>query len=130
MVIEITEDKCLCDEGLMQDYVDVLNGIVYDCMYGGFSVGYRNQIAVDLAVAAYMLGLDAIQVLDWLVKYRVIDLCNDDEDTYRRVETVLDYKNRFDWDYMIAPNYYVNLAHEHADEIKVMLMPVQFIIFL
>lgn len=126
MVIEIIKDKCLCDEESVQDYVDVLNGIVFDCRHGGFSVGYRNQVAVDLTVAAYMLGLDAINVLEWLTENGVIHLCDDDEDTYHRVETVLDYKRRFDWGYMIDPDYYVAMAHEHAGDIKD--MPVQLVI--
>lgn len=128
MVIEITKDECLCDKDDVQDYVDVLNGIVYDCRHGGFSVGYRNQVAVDLAVASYMLGLDANDMLNKLIEESVINPLVDDEDTSRRVETVLDYHRRFDWEYMIDPEHYVDMARAHADDIKV--MPVQFIIFL
>lgn len=127
MVIEITKDGCLCDEENMQDYVDILNGIVYECYeHLGFEHGTRNTIAVDLTVAAHMLGLDATKVLDWLVEEDVINPCDDDEDTYRRVETVLDYKHRFSWNYMIDPSHYVFVAREHANDIKD--MPVQFVI--
>jgi hypothetical protein len=124
MVVEIAKDECLCDEIDVKYYVDVLNGIVYECMHGGFSVGHRNEVAVDLAVASYMLGLDAVKVLDWLVKEGVINPCDDDEDTYRRVETMLDYKNRFDWEYMIDPTYYMEKARDHP--IGVSKMPVSF----
>lgn len=127
MVIEIAKDECLCDEDEAQDYVDVLNGIVYECRGClGFSRGTRNTVAVDLTVASHMLGLDAEKVLDWLIEEDVINPCDDDEDTYRRVQTVLDYKRRFDWDYMIAPSHYVFSAREHANDIKD--MPVQFVI--
>lgn len=128
MVIEIAKDECLCDEDDVQDYVDVLNGIVHECMLGNFREGYRNQVAVDLTVAAYMLGLDANDVLNKLIEESVINPLVDDEDTCRRVETVLDYRRRFDWDYMIDPEHYTEVARAHADDIKV--MPVQFIIFL
>lgn len=128
MVIEIAKDECLCDEDDVQDYVDVLNGIVYECVHDNFREGYRNQVAVDLTVAADMLGLDANDVLNKLFKESVINPLDDDEDTCRRVETVLDYRRRFDWEYMIDPEHYVAVARAHADDIKV--MPVQFIIFL
>lgn len=126
MIIKIEIDKCLCSKNNIADYANVLNGIVYECHERlGFSRGNRNTVAVDLAVAAHMLGLDAIKVLDKLIEEEVINPCDDDEDTYRRVETVLDYKDRFNWDYMIDPDYYVGVARAHAEAAD--MMPVVFL---
>lgn len=125
MIIKITREECLCDECDIPAYVDVLNGIVYDCVHGtGFVRGTRNMIAVNLSVAAYELGLDAEEVLEDLVKAGVINPCDDDEDTYRRVSTVLDYKRRFDWCYMIDPDYYVTKIRDYY--VDVSRMPVSF----
>lgn len=125
MVIEIAKDECLCDEIDVKYYVDVLNGIAFTCASEGeFRAGNRNTIAVDLAVASHMLGLDANDVLEKLVKAGVINPCDDDEDTYRRVEKVLDYNSQFEWEYMIDPNYYVEKAR--ARPISVSKMPVSF----
>jgi hypothetical protein len=124
MVIEIAKDECLCDEDDIQDYVDVLNGIVYECVHGNFKEGYRNQVAVDLTVAAYMLGLDAELVLHQLIVERVINPLDDDEDIKRRVETVLDYRRRFDWEYMIEPETFIKAANDWSSE-----PPVKFRIY-
>lgn len=121
MVIEIAKDECLCDEDDVQDYVDVLNGIVHECMLSNFREGYRNQVAVDLTVAAYMLGLDANDVLNKLIEESVINPLVDDEDTCRRVETVLDYHRRFDWEYMIDPETYTYAANNRHTT-----LPVEF----
>jgi len=111
--VYIAKDEVLCDEDEAQDYVNVLNGIVVDCFKNaGFSVGYRNTIAVDLTVSAYMLGLDPIDVLDKLVELKVINPEDDDETTCDRVRTVMDYKDRFDWDYMIDPEQYERTGSE------------------
>lgn len=124
MVIEIDKDECLCDEDDIQNYVDVLNGIIYECVNGNFKEGYRNQVAVDLTVASYMLGLDPTNVIAWLIQLRVINPLDDDEDTKRRVETVLDYRRRFDWEYMIEPETFINAAKGCNSE-----LPVKFHIY-
>jgi hypothetical protein len=124
MVIEIAKDECLCDEDSIQDYVDVLNGIVCSCVYGNFREGYRNKVAVDLTVAAYMLGLDANDVLNKLIEESIINPLVDDEDTKRRVETVLDYHRHFHWSYMIDPEDYIHVAYNHHGK-----LPVEFRIY-
>ena len=104
---KIRRDEVRCDEFDIDQYVNVLNGIVYFCKKRiGFYRGFRNTIAVDLTVASYMLGLDAIEVLDKLVELDVIDPKDDDEDTWNRVRTVLDYDESFCWTWMIDPDVY------------------------
>lgn len=130
MLIEIAKDECLCDEDDIQDYVDVLNGIVYECVQGNFKEGYRNKVAVDLTVAAHMLGLDANDVLNKMFKESVINPLDDDEDTCRRVETVLDYRRRFDWEYMIEPETYTKAAKDWYTEMHWHVnLPIRFRIY-
>lgn len=110
--IEITKDEALVDDA--QEYVDVLNGIVYSCcQQDGFTEGSRNKVAVDLTVAAHMLGLSPEDVLQKLVDAKVIDLSKDDEDTFKRVRHVMWYTDRFSWDYMIDPDDYFALSTEN-----------------
>lgn len=125
-VIEIARDKILADEDSVQDYVDLLNGIVWECANNfGFDRGKRNTIAVDLTVAAYMLGLDPIGVLDKLIDRKVIHPSDDDEDTHVRVQTVMDYSRRFSWEWMIDPDMYVYVARINAIADNG-IMPVRF----
>lgn len=121
--IKIARDEVLTEEE--QDYVDILNGIVYDCyQQDGFTEGCRNQIAVDLTVAAHMLGLDPMLLLRKLVDAKVIDPTKDDEDTFERVSRVMLYSDRFGWDYMIDPEAYLAASMEN-DGTKV---PVTFVL--
>lgn len=124
-VIEIKRESVeLVPKDKAQDYVDVLNGIVYDCYINcNFWQGYRNTVAVDLAVCCDLLGLDWEETLDKLVVEKVIDPNDDDEDTYKRVERVMDYSHSFDWDYMIDPERYVNLAKDEDDRV-----PIRFVL--
>jgi hypothetical protein len=114
--IEVKKDNVSCNKDMAEDYILTLNGIVFDCAnshlgtYRGFREGTRNTVAVDLTVCATMLGLDPEVVLDELTDLDVIDPTDDDEDTFERVKTVSDYKDRFSWDWMIDPSYYYNLA--------------------
>ena len=112
--IEIAKDEVLADEAHALVYLSILNGIVLDCyQQNGFTEGYRNQIAVDLTVAANMLGLDPEDVLQKLVDAKVIDLSKDDEDTFERVRRVMQYSDRFSWDYMIDPDAYLTANMEN-----------------
>jgi hypothetical protein len=112
--IEIAKDEVLADEAHALIYLSILNGIVYDChQQNGFTEGYRNQVAVDLTVAAHMLGLDPDDVLQKLVDAKVIDLSKDDEDTFERVRRVMQYSDRFSWDYMIDPDAYLTANMEN-----------------
>lgn len=122
---KIRRDEVRCDEFDIDQYVNVLNGIVYFCKKrSGFYRGFRNTIAVDLTVAAYMLGLDAIEVLDKLVELDVIDPSDDDEDTWNRVRTVLDYDESFCWTWMIDPDVY--FAHGKTS-MMVSTLPIRFV---
>jgi hypothetical protein len=103
--IPIARDETLVDDA--EDYAAVLNGIIDECYnHDGFRETTRNEIAVNLTVAAYCLGLDPIDVLDNLVEAKVIDPDVDDEDTWNRVRTIEDYADRFSWDWMLNPMYY------------------------
>lgn len=113
----IVADELVCGETDAADYVAVLNGIVHDCYRNhAFREGNRNNIIVDMTVAAYMLGLSAIDVLDKFAEHGILDLSEDDEDTYDRVSTVLLYDNDFCWSWMINPDGWVALAQDYAGE--------------
>lgn len=123
--IEIAKDEVLADEEHALIYLSILNGIVYDCyQQNGFTEGYRNQVAVDLTVAAHMLGLSPEDVLQKLVDAKVIDLSKDDEDTFERVRRVMQYSDRFSWDYMIDPDAYLtaNMENDGTD------VPIMFVL--
>ena len=111
----IAADELICKETEAANYVDVLNGIAYDCHRNhAFQEGNRNNIIVDMTVAAYMLGLSAMDVLDKFVEHGILDLSEDDEDTYDRVKTVLLYANDFSLGWMIDPVGWVATAHLYA----------------
>lgn len=121
--IKIAKDEALVDDA--QEYVDVLNGIVYSCcQQDGFTEGTRNKVAVDLTVAAYMLDLDPELLLRKLIDAKVIDPAKDDEDTFKRVRHVMWYADRFSWDYMIDPDDYFTLGTENDGA----EMPVKFVL--
>lgn len=95
---------------IIDEYVDLLNGIAYACqMYDEYSQGSRNTVAVDLTVACYMLGLDAQQISDLFIKASLINPARDDEDPETRIDRVLNYRYKFDWDWMIDPEQYLNV---------------------
>jgi hypothetical protein len=121
-VIEIPRDKVLVDEDSVDEYVDMLNGIVRWCREGGWTQGYRNTVAVDLTVGCVMLGLDPMEVLDKLVYADVIRSGEDDEDTATRIERVLNYQALFDWEWMIDPEMFVEEACEKGMD----GMPIEF----
>lgn len=113
----IVADELVCQETEAADYVAVLNGIVHDCYRNhAFKEGNRNNVIVDMTVAAYMLGLSAMDVLDKFIEHGILDPSEDDEDTYDRVSTVLLYDNDFSWDWMIDPDGWVALAQDYAGE--------------
>lgn len=123
----VAGDALVCGKTEAQDYADVLNGIIYDCWKDhGFQRGWRNTIAVDLTVAAHTIGFDPEDVLMKLVDKGVIDLDDDDEDTYQRVKTVLDYKRNFSFDYMIDWDIFKDIWYEHRHEAE--NMPVIFVV--
>lgn len=101
-----------------QDLVDVLNGISWFCQEDkGYSEGWRNELAVNLTAASHMLGLKPKEVFDQFVKEGLIDPENDDENPDYRIDTVMDYKDRFDWYWMITPEWYANFGHDHKDDL-------------
>lgn len=119
MTIDIAIDEIMCDECEAQRYVYVLNGLSYHCQEGGWRLGWRNEIAVDLTVSAYQLGLDAVEVLNKFIDNGLIDPATDDQSTFGRVGTVLDYTGMFDWGWMINPTEWEKLGQEHEnDELK------------
>ena len=119
-VFHVNKDDVCCEEEDIKDYVDLLNGISYACGNGAFKSGHRNQIVLDLTVASYKLGLDAIDVLAKFVERVLIDEHNDDEDTWDRVSRALEYHNRFSWQYMIDPEDFCKLKNDYiVDDLRV-----------
>lgn len=119
MIIDIATDEVMCDECEAQRYIYVLNGLSYHCQEGGWRLGWRNEIAVDLTVSAYELGLDAVEVLNKFIDNGLIDPATDDQSTFGRVSTVLDYSWEFDWSWMIDPADWEKLGKDHDnDELK------------
>ena len=113
----IVADELVCQETEAADYVDVLNGIAHACYKNDvFQEGNRNNVIVDMTVAAYMLGLSAMDVLDKFIEQGIIDPSDDDEDTYDRVKTVLEYTKSFSWDWMIDPDGWVTMAQDYEGE--------------
>ena len=121
-IVKAKVEDIKCSLGDADRYLGVLNGIVSDCMHGGFSHGYRNQVILDMTVSAHMLGLDPEHVLDLLVEHKVINPAHDDTDTWMRVTRAMYYKDRFDWDYMLDPDEYECQSSDMPDA------PVVFVI--
>lgn len=115
-IIEVSKAKVRVDsKDLLNDYISMMNGIVYACSrYGKYRECYRNQIAVDLTVGSYMLGLDAFDVLNEFICADLVDPVSDDEEPSDRVDRVLNYTYRFDWDWMIDPDDYT--GYQDLDE--------------
>ena len=109
-IVTIDKDKTIADEDSVQDYLDVLNGIVTECHEDGYRQGWRNEIIVNMVVSAYMLGLDPMQVLDLLKANELIKDEDDDESPKDRVSRVWDYESSFSWDWMIDANWWSKRA--------------------
>lgn len=122
--IRVARDETIVDEECAKDYVTLLNGIVDECHnHDGYTEGTRNEVAVDLTVAAYFLGLEPVDVLDQLIEAKVIDPANDDDDPHDRVRVVKDYADRFSWDWMLNPEYYHSRGMRSAEDADV---PVRY----
>ena len=104
--IKIQKSDALVDEDSIQDYIDILNGIAYFLEEEGYKEGWRNEIAVNLTVASYMLGLDPHDILKELMSSNLIKDGDDDEDTVKRIDVILDYKDRFEWGWMIDAEWW------------------------
>lgn len=122
--IYVARDETIVDDQSAEDYVTLLNGIIDECYNsGGYTEGMRNEVAVNLTVSAYCLGLDPIEVMDQLVEAKVINPDDDDEDTWNRVRTVMDYADRFSWDWMLNPGYYHQRGMQSAKDAD---MPIRY----
>lgn len=118
--IFIARDETIVDDQSAEDYVTLLNGIIDECYNReGYTEGTRNEVAVDLTVAAYCLGLEPLEVLDQLIEAKVIDPANDDGDPRDRVRIVKDYADRFSWDWMLNPGYYHQRGMQSAKDADV-----------
>lgn len=116
--VRIPKEDLENNVNIIDEYVSLLNGISYVCrMYDEYSEGYRNTVAVDLTVASYMLGLDAQEVLRKFIVAGLIDPSNDDEVPANRVGRVLDYRYKFDWDWMIDPDGYLSYGDVTEDDV-------------
>lgn len=121
-IIKVNPDRMVCDVDSSQDYLDVLNGISWFCEHSsGYSEGYRNEIAVDLTVSCFMLGLEATEVLEVMIEEGLIDPKFDDENPWVRVDRVLNYADRFDWDYLLDPDTYLTISYDRDDSEMVVL---------
>ena len=95
----------------LQGVVDMLNGLALACdRYNEFQEGWRNKVIVDLVAGSTMVGLDAYDVFEVFVRNDLIDPREDDEDTYDRINRVMNYHRRFDWNWLISPEDYVDVA--------------------
>ena len=109
----ISINKRLVDRDNLQGVVDMLNGIALACYWDGeFQEGWRNKVIVDLVAGSTMVGLNAYDVMEVFVCNDLINPNEDDEDTWTRVERVMDYKHRFCWNWLISPEEYVDKAKD------------------
>lgn len=96
-----------CEPSEAPDYINVLNGLIVDCARNkGYKEGYRNEMILDMTVSSYMLGIDPEGVLECFMHDGLITNGMDDEQPTDRMSKMLDYKSRFDWDYMLDPDSY------------------------
>lgn len=117
MIVEVESSKARCDVDSIDDYVALLNGLAYECQYlSGYTEGSRNTIAVDLTVGCHMLGLDPLGVLETFENEGLISGFMDDEFPAKRVKTVLDYTDRFSWEWMIDADIFANNGREVDEE--------------
>jgi hypothetical protein len=113
MIVEVESSKARCDVDSIVDYMALLNGLAYHCQHlSGYTEGNRNTIAVDLTVGCYMLGLDPLGVLETFENNELISESMDDEFPSTRVKTVLDYTDRFSWEWMIDADSFADLGRE------------------
>lgn len=119
-VITVSKSKTIVDPSHAQGYVNLMNGISYACeKFNEYQEGYRNTVAVDLTVGAWMLGLDPFNVLAHFVEANVIDPLCDDESPNKRIDRVLAYAERFDWDWMIDPDDFLSYCDVMEDDVTV-----------
>lgn len=114
-IINVTIDDSRCDsiENAM-DYVYVLEGVMWLCKFSDeFRDGTRNQVILAITVSCSMLGIDPLYFLRVLNRAGLIDYEMDDEDTEARMERMLCYENRFDYDYMLDPDGYHTYGKVH-----------------
>lgn len=116
--ISLAFDEALCDKGDAKAYVELLNGISWTCQNGGYRQGSRNTIAVDLTVAAYELGLDPFDMLEWFGNHGLILDDMDDEYPKARVNNVMRYAADFSWSWMIDPGQFVVDGVLHVSELE------------
>ncbi len=107
-ILKVPIHDIRCDEDSAQDYINVLNGLIVDCArYGGYKEGYRNEMILDMTVSSYMLGLNPEEVLvECFMHDGLITNGMDDEQPTDRLSKMLDYEDRFDWNYMLDPDSY------------------------
>lgn len=117
-------DKATAEDPGSIELTQMLNGLAMFCMDGGYSEGNRNEVAVNLAVASTLAGLEATDVLRAFADAALISQDDDDEDPLTRVETVMDYSHRFSWDYMIQPEFYSQYWRHNSTRVP----PVRFIL--
>ena len=70
---------------------------------------------LNLVVSAWLAGLAVSRVLQILIDNDVIDINRDDENTWARVNRMLGYTHRFNYDYLIDPDTY-RLYGKHIDD--------------
>ena len=124
-VIYVQKDKVRCGEDMIESYVNALNGIIYVLDQYGYVEGNRNTIIVDMTVASYMLGIDPYFMLDRLKSYLFIRDCNDDELPIGRVNKVMDYTKRFDWDWMIDADTFSEFGWKNEDQLFIIKVEVE-----
>lgn len=124
VVYKVSKADAAVPDAVVGDYVQVLNGLAAKCAEGGYDVGWRNDIIVDLTVAAYLLGVEPECVLDDFVYTDLIDCSDDDEDPYDRLARVLDYKPRYSWNWMIDAEWWRRVGEKAIEDGT--YLPVRF----
>lgn len=125
MVTTIKVDKTIVEKENMQGVVDMLNGLALACYWEDeFQEGWRNKVIVNLIAGSSLVGLDPLEVFSIFVENDFINPSADDEDTYKRVDKVMDYSRRFCWDWLISPDEYVDKAHDE----NIPGCPIEFVI--
>lgn len=107
-IILVDRENVRCHKDDIDQYLAVLNGIVVDCMESGYRFGYRNQIMVNLVVSSYELGLDPTSVLREFMHNNLIDERMDDERPIDRLGRIMNYTDRFCWEWMVEPEMHVD----------------------
>ena len=118
-ILKVPIHDIRCDENDAPYYINVLNGLVVDCVRNkGYKEGYRNEMILDMTVSSSILGLNPEEVLvECFMHDGLITNGMDDEQPTDRLSKMLDYEDRFDWDYTLDPDTYYTFGTTIDDDV-------------